>query len=742
MALARTLAPLALAAALAAQEAPLRFVDGRPVVLVTLRAGENAYPCHLLVDLSRREPLFLHSNAARSLGALSCDVSIDTSDVTFENLPVDGSRDRWLESFTARNAEGLREVPVAGYLGLGAFGDGTLVLDGPGEKLLLRSAAAGFEKPPEAPGRGIVDLAAEPKRKGITFAVVVSDDGRSETFGLHTKEAACLIVPRTAREIGGPTGRLPRARAGDLDFAEITPFRPDPPEMPGVRATLGGRVLSKLVTTVALGGGWIAFEAPAEIAFPEDEAAFYDALYGENAPEKLAAFLEAFPESAFRQEAARARLTLAVEGGAAPEDVVASAVVAIESAAEKSRASEALAILEGLPDAPSWADARAAVAEKGLEFSKEAEDGNANHKLHLELGRLARAAGDFKEARRHLLSAAFGMRGDGPANLELGRLYEQQGELERARSRYLIALLDMENTGEAGLLALQDLHVRMTGSTDGLPALLADMAEGRIPALHPIPREPEEVNPTGKVVLAELFTGAMCPPCAAADVAFDALAEYFGGDEIALIQWHVPIPAPEPLVADVSLARLRQKGVRGTPTAIFGGTVTVSGGGRADQAPEMFAKYRDSLAELLAAEPTARIEASAQVSNGRVNLTAWAAAEGAGDLKLHAVLTEETLIFPGRNGILFHHHVARARLTPQNGVPLDLCAQDLPYETRLSLGDVAMDLDMIVASLETRGAFRIRPVEPAPDALAVVLYLEDPSTGAVVQARTISVASN
>jgi tetratricopeptide (TPR) repeat protein len=742
MAFAKTLAVAALAAFVTAQEAPLRFVAGRPMLLVTLRADSASYPCHLLLDLSRRDALYLHDNAAQSLGALRCEVAVDGSDLRFTDLPVGGSADRWLERFTAQHAEELKEVPVAGYLGLGAFGDGTLSIDGPAGTLTLRSAAAGFEKPPAAAGRGIVDLLGEPAKKGLSFQAQVGGraDGKQVAFALHSKEAASWIEPRTAQAVGAPTGRLPRVAAGAVDLAAVTPFRPEPPELAAVQGTIGGAVLQRLRTTIALGGGWLSFELPDELEFPEDEAAFYDALFGGEAEAGLARFLEAFPASTFRSEAARTRLALAVQGGADPLAVVDSAAVTIEAAAQKARAREALGILESLPVAAAWREARASIAKKGLEFAPEDEDGNANHKLHLELGRLARAAGEQQEARRHLLSAAFGMRGDGFANLELGALYEEQGELERALSRYLIALLDMKNTGQEGLLALEALHRKRTGSTGGLPELLADMAEGRIPALHPIPREPEEVRPTGRVVLAELFTGAMCPPCAAADVAFDALGEFFGRDEIAVIQWHVPIPAPEPMVAEASLNRLRNKRVSGTPTAIFGGTVAVSGGGKADQAANVFAKYRDALFGELKARPTARVGGTAQVEDGVLRLAAWAAAESEGDLRLHAVLTEATLIFPGRNGILFHHHVARARLTPAAGVPLPLCGEDLPFETSLALRDVTADLDTVVASLESRGPFQVRPIELAADALSVVLFVEDPASGAVVQAGTLRVA--
>src|SRR5262249_22800010 len=50
-----------------------------------------------------------------------------------------------------------------------------------------------------------------------------------------------------------------------------------------------------------------------------------------------------------------------------------------------------------------------------------------------------------------------------------------------------------------------------------------------------------------RVVLVELFTGAQCPPCVAADMAFDALGKTFKPSEVVLLQYHLHIPGPDPL---------------------------------------------------------------------------------------------------------------------------------------------------------------------------------------------------
>ncbi|MFO1054684.1 MAG: hypothetical protein U1F36_20875 [Planctomycetota bacterium] len=720
-------------AGLRAQSTTLRYVDDLPVVQATLRAGENSYPCHLLIDLSRSEPLFLHANAAQALGALECDAQC--GDLVLKDLPVEGARDRFLEGFTARNAEGLHEVPLAGYLGRGAFKDGVLVLDGPHGKIELRSRDTAAERPPVDAARAVCDLIGSPSEDGVRIRVDLGSE-HNEVFELVSKDGASHIRPGVAKAVGAPTGRLTRARAGTVDLARFVAFRPESPEG-SVAGSLGGRALARMRVTIAFDAGWVAFEPDPAVAYPEDEAALNDALFGANPIDDLAAFLDKFKDSRFRAEAARARLPLVMESATDDTARAAAAKAAIEAAPEKGRAREALEILEHLADGPGTADLRKAIAEAGLPFAKTDEDGNAVHKLHVELGRLALARGDAPEAKRHLLSAVFGMPGDGPANLALGELHEKAGELERAQSRYMLAMLDVKQTAEEGYLALERLHPKLHGKGVSLTATIVDLAEGRVPALHPIPREPDEIHPTGKVMLAELFTGAMCPPCAAADVAFDALGELYGHDEIAVIEWHLPVPAPEPMVAPISEARAKAKGIRGTPTLILDGTESIVGGGKADQAGEMFAKYDAKAKVLLAQKPEATLSGSASI-RGRV-ITLRARATGADGLRMHAVLVEDTLVFPGRNGILLHHHVARGAFTKPSGVPLGELGAGRELSATLDLDEVGTALDACIARFETQHPFRVRPTEPEPTALAVVVFLEDPARGGVVQAATLRV---
>src|SRR5207237_10861554 len=58
-----------------------------------------------------------------------------------------------------------------------------------------------------------------------------------------------------------------------------------------------------------------------------------------------------------------------------------------------------------------------------------------------------------------------------------------------------------------------------------------------------------------RVVVFELFTGAECPPCVAADIGFDTLLKTFKNTEVIQLQYHVHIPGLDPLANTGTLKR-------------------------------------------------------------------------------------------------------------------------------------------------------------------------------------------
>ena len=58
-----------------------------------------------------------------------------------------------------------------------------------------------------------------------------------------------------------------------------------------------------------------------------------------------------------------------------------------------------------------------------------------------------------------------------------------------------------------------------------------------------------------RVVVVELFTGSECPPCLAADLAFDALEQTYTPKDVVLLEYHLHIPRPDPLTNTDSVER-------------------------------------------------------------------------------------------------------------------------------------------------------------------------------------------
>lgn len=720
--------------ALGTDEAKVRWVDGRPMLKATLRAGERVYYCHLLLDLSTARPLYLHRNAAGSLRAEAC--RIEAGGIALDDVAFEQKRDTWLEGLTSGYAEELQQVPVAGIVGLAAFGDHDVVLDGPAAVLRLRPPTSPLAAaPPPQPGVWAVS-AQQDLRRGIRLRLELGTD-LTANVALHSRDPFSWLTPELCRRAGHADGVLSEARLmAGLDVALWTPFRPLRSQSE-IQGGIGGAVLQQWVVTVQPGPNRLVIEAAAPPVYPAIEAAFQRAVFGTSDPGPLQQFLREHSDAPQAAEAAHTLLEWLVQKEAEPAALQEAGLWVVQTAPKHQKGTAALDVLEHLPKERAFFAARAAVAAAGLADARADEDGNAAHKLRLELGRQQRLLGNQAEARRHLLAAVFGMPTSGAANLELGHWHREQRELDAALGRYFLAMLDMKNFGQLGYQAFAEMFAAQQPGGDLLAELL-DRADGRVPSLQPIPRDPTAVRKTGRTVLVELFTGAMCPPCVAADVGCDALSQLYDRDEVVLLQWHLPVPAPEPLVSPASAARAEARGVQSTPTAVIAGGEPVVGGGKVDAAPDLFRRYRELVDAELAKPPVVAIAGGARRVGGTVQAEVQVRAL-AGDSKgwrVHVLLVEDLVAFPGGNGMLFHHDVVRGSFVPDDGVPVGVDAMSLTLE----LGTLQRELDEHVRGFERDEVFLVRPVQLDPRRLAVVAFVQD-RAGAVLQAARWPVAA-
>ncbi len=296
-----------------------------------------------------------------------------------------------------------------------------------------------------------------------------------------------------------------------------------------------------------------------------------------------------------------------------------------------------------------------------------------------------------------------------------------QGRTEEALEGYLAAAVDNYKDSDAKARALWS---KLRGTMDGFDARLEEK-------WRELPFHPESFAPAGewkgKTVLAELFTGSECPPCVAADLGFDGLLEAGAPRYVAVLEYHLPIPRPDPLMNPATRKRQDYYGVSSTPSTFFDGENKSSGGGGKERAELKFKQYAGAIGTRAAGTPEVALGVVAARQDGlvRVDLTMDKIVPGAAyDL----ALVEKEVRYRGSNGIVFHKMVVRdfAVVTPAG-------------LTARAVFDLASSESRAVAHLEDfekEQAFRFKEKITAidPSRLAVVFFVQDEATKKVLNA--------
>ena len=210
-----------------------------------------------------------------------------------------------------------------------------------------------------------------------------------------------------------------------------------------------------------------------------------------------------------------------------------------------------------------------------------------------------------------------------------------------------------------------------------LKHVLAEEKKGHFEPLKPDPY-PGRADPHhDRVVLLELFTGAECGPCVAADLAFDALSEAYRTTELITLEYHLHIPRPDPLTSRDSVARAAYYEIHSTPSTVFNGKSAAGGGGPAQDARKKLNQYRFVIDEMLKNSKKAAIELEARKIGDEIRIVASAKISNRGDNtpdqspRLKLVLVEKKVDYAGGNRQSSHHHVVRAFPAGVEGTPLE-----------------------------------------------------------------------
>jgi hypothetical protein len=197
-----------------------------------------------------------------------------------------------------------------------------------------------------------------------------------------------------------------------------------------------------------------------------------------------------------------------------------------------------------------------------------------------------------------------------------------------------------------------------------------------------------------RVAVVELFTGAQCPPCVSADIAFDAAVKTYKPADVVLLEHHLHIPGPDPLTNADTESRQKYYGsaIRGTPTAFVNGKVTEGLGGYKQHGEERYKTLTKIIDEALEAEEQANLKLTAERKGDKVEAEATVAdLKKTGDkVKLRFVLIEDVARYSGNNGQRLHHHVVRAFPGGIDGFPLKDAKGT--QKVMVALGDVKKSL--------------------------------------------------
>lgn len=230
----------------------------------------------------------------------------------------------------------------------------------------------------------------------------------------------------------------------------------------------------------------------------------------------------------------------------------------------------------------------------------------------------------------------------------------------------------------------KELYNKVNGSLEGFEAKL----EAK---LRELPFDPKHFTPeeewSGKAVLVELFTGSECPPCVAADLGFEGLIDSYDTKYVAILEYHLHIPRPDPMTNPADLDRAAYYGARSTPSTFFDGENKLGGGGGRSRSEAKYDQYANEINSRLFVEPVVQLKLEAVLDGNRVKVN-YEADKVLDNADFNIVLVQMEEKYAGANGIVFHKLVVRdflnVKASSSNQASFDIAKAEKAGELHLA----------------------------------------------------------
>ena len=260
----------------------------------------------------------------------------------------------------------------------------------------------------------------------------------------------------------------------------------------------------------------------------------------------------------------------------------------------------------------------------------------------------------------------------------------------------------------------------------------------KVPPFKPEAFTGRKDKAANQVVVMELFTGAQCPPCVAADVAFDALQKAYKPTDLVLIQYHLHIPGPDPLTNADTVARAEYYGVNSTPTTLFNGKKAAAGGGGMANAEGKYKQYLGVIDPLLEKSADVKMAGKVTRKGEKLDIAVQVAGAEGDDVKLRLLVVEETVKYVGGNQLRFHHQVVRAMPGGAEGVAIKDKA--FKHTAAVDFGAVKKGLTQYLDEFAANGRAFPKPDRPMDmKAVRVIALVQNDKTKEILQAVQLDV---
>jgi tetratricopeptide (TPR) repeat protein len=478
-------------------------------------------------------------------------------------------------------------------------------------------------------------------------------------------------------------------------------------------------------------------------SLPPDRKAYVDALRITDPQKKVEAlekFVADFPDSFLLSGANQQILTTLARSFPDQQDrILDAAKKTIASAQEPLKGGTYTTVVYILLDNGILLDKAEDFAREGLAWVEEDQAKRlklARAPYYASLGRLNLKRGKLKEAEKYLKDAISANPQSLDAMIGLAELAEKKNDTATALNYYASASLTGRMKPDSREKFFDLYRRNHEGSLKGLEELLDQRYRKDFPSPIKVEHYAPPASRSERLVLAEVFTGAGCGPCVAADLAFDAYLERYPRKDLAVIMYHLHIPLPDPMTNASTEARAKYYAVNSVPSYAIDGEKN-SGGGSREMTKDFYNRTTPTIEKRLASA----LDAAGDTAQVKVRATVDQVKAGP-RVRLQVALVEEMLRYNGENGVRFHPMVVRSLAGPDAGGFVIDASKPTSVDVVFDLARITQELKAHLDQYEERRKedkfqFSQKKHEIDASALSVVAFVQDDESKQILQAVSI-----